>query len=261
MGLKRLFVLFLLCGSAIAQQAQSSTAPDYAVSARYVQGVGIGYRPTKGSGLTLNLAKGTANCLGTLVEYSGGTLSLTNGATNYVYLDAASSCAPAFNTSGFAATDIWVAKVVTSGGAITTIDDVRTGFTAPGTGAGTGSVTSVATTSPITGGTITTTGTIACATCTTTIASGAKTLATSAISSATCTSAQTDTATGTASTDAIIVSFNANPTAVTGYVPLTTGMLTIIYYPTTNTVNFIVCNNTSASITPGAVTINWRVVR
>lgn len=93
------------------------------------------------------------------------------------------------------------------------------------------------------------------------IASGAKALATSAIASATCTSAQTDTATGTATTDAIIASFNGDPTAVTGYVPLVTGMLTIIAYPTANTVNFKVCNNTSASITPGAVTINWRVVR
>jgi hypothetical protein len=93
------------------------------------------------------------------------------------------------------------------------------------------------------------------------VASGAKALATSAISSATCTSAQTDTATGALTTDAIIVSFNADPTAVTGYVPLTTGMLTIIVYPTADTVNFKVCNNTSASITPGAITLNWRVVR
>ncbi len=94
-----------------------------------------------------------------------------------------------------------------------------------------------------------------------TIASGAKALATGAISSAACTSAQTDTATGTLTTDAIIASFNADPTAVTGYVPLTTGMLAIIVYPTTDTVNFKVCNNTSSSITPGAITLNWRVVR
>ena len=98
-------------------------------------------------------------------------------------------------------------------------------------------------------------------TATYTIASGAKALATGAISSATCTSAQTDTATGTATTDAIIVTFNGDPTAVTGYVPLTTGMLTIIPYPTSNTVNFKVCNNTGSSITPGAITLNWRVVR
>lgn len=94
-----------------------------------------------------------------------------------------------------------------------------------------------------------------------TVASGAKALATGAISSAACTSAQTDTATGTATTDAIAASFNADPTGVTGYVPLTAGMLTIIAYPTADTVNFKVCNNTASSITPGAVTINWRVVR
>ena len=94
-----------------------------------------------------------------------------------------------------------------------------------------------------------------------TIASGAKALATAAISSAACTAAQTDTATGTLTTDVVTASFNGDPTAVTGYVPLTTGMLTIIAYPTADTVNFKVCNNTSASITPGAITLNWKVSR
>jgi hypothetical protein len=94
-----------------------------------------------------------------------------------------------------------------------------------------------------------------------TIASGATALATSAILSGACTAAQTATATGTLTTDAIIASFNGDPTAATGYVPLTTGMLTIIVYPTANAANFKVCNLTSSSITPGAVTLNWRVVR
>lgn len=94
-----------------------------------------------------------------------------------------------------------------------------------------------------------------------TVASGAKALATTAVGSAACSTAQTDTATGTLTTDAIIATFNADPTAVTGYVPLTSGMLTIIAYPTADTANFKVCNNTGSSITPGAVTINWRVVR
>lgn len=93
------------------------------------------------------------------------------------------------------------------------------------------------------------------------VAHGAKALATGAISSAACTTAQTDTATGTLTTDAIIAAFNGDPTAVTGYVPLTSGMLTIIVYPTADTVNFKVCNNTASSITPGAITLNWRVVR
>ena len=96
---------------------------------------------------------------------------------------------------------------------------------------------------------------------TSTIASGAKALATGAISSASCTSAQTAAATGTLTTDVVLASFNGDPTAVAGFVPLSSGMLTIITYPTADTVNFKVCNNTSASITPGAITLNWRVVR
>lgn len=94
-----------------------------------------------------------------------------------------------------------------------------------------------------------------------TVASGTASLGTGAVSSATCASAVTVTATGTASTDVITAGFNGDPTAVTGYVPLTTGMLTIIAYPTTNNVNFKVCNNTASSITPGAITLNWRVSR
>jgi hypothetical protein len=96
---------------------------------------------------------------------------------------------------------------------------------------------------------------------TSTIASGTSALGTGAISSATCATAVTTSATNTATTDVVLASFNGDPTAVTGYVPLTTGMLTIIAYPTANNVNFKVCNNTSASITPGAITLNWRVVR
>lgn len=99
------------------------------------------------------------------------------------------------------------------------------------------------------------------ATITRTVASGAKALATGAITSATCTTAQTATATGTLTTDAISASFNGDPTAVTGYVPLTSGMLTIMVYPTADTVNFKVCNNTAGSVTPGAITINWSVLR
>lgn len=96
---------------------------------------------------------------------------------------------------------------------------------------------------------------------TSTIASGSTAMGTGAISSSTCATVVTATATNTATTDVVSASFNGDPTAVTGYVPLTTGMLTIIVYPTTNNVNFKVCNNTTASITPGAVTLNWRVVR
>ncbi len=94
-----------------------------------------------------------------------------------------------------------------------------------------------------------------------TVASGTSALGTGAIASAACATAVTTTATGTATTDVISWGFNGDPTGVTGYVPLTTGMLTIIAYPSANNVNFKVCNNTSASITPGAITMNWAVRR
>lgn len=124
------------------------------------------------------------------------------------------------------------------------------------------SARTVSTMSPLGGGgALSSNLTLTCATCTVTVASGAQALTTTAISSATCSSAQTATATGTLTTDTIVATFNGDPTAVTGYVPLTTGMLTIIPYPTANAVNFKVCNNTAQSISPGAITLNWKVVR
>jgi hypothetical protein len=96
---------------------------------------------------------------------------------------------------------------------------------------------------------------------TATIAAGTSALGTSAIASGVCATVVTTAATNTATTDVVMASFNGDPTAVTGYTPATTGMLTIISYPSANNVNFKVCNSTSASITPGAITLNWRVLR
>lgn len=169
----------------------------------------------------------------------------------------------------------------------------------------TGTVTSIATTGPIGGGTITATGTITCTTCvtsaasltsgavvigsgsqasattttgtgvvtaignnlsaagglTTTIASGTSALGTSSIASTACATVVTTTATNVVSTDSIIWNPNASIKAVTGYVPATTGGLSIAAYPTSGNVNFDVCNWSTGIITPGALTINWRVVR
>jgi len=98
-------------------------------------------------------------------------------------------------------------------------------------------------------------------TLTQTIASGTSALGTSAIASGACATVVTTTATGVASTDAISWNANGSLKAITGYIPSTSGGLTIADYPTSGNVNFDVCNWTSASITPGAVTLNWRVVR
>jgi hypothetical protein len=96
---------------------------------------------------------------------------------------------------------------------------------------------------------------------TTTIASGTATLGTSLIASGAKASTVTVSATGVLTTDNIIADFNADPTGVVGFQPSASGMLTIIKFPTSNNVNFIVVNNTGGSITPGAITLNWRVVR
>lgn len=95
----------------------------------------------------------------------------------------------------------------------------------------------------------------------TTIASGTSALGTGAITSGACASAVTTTATGAATTDVIQWGFNGDPTGVTGYAPTANGMLTIISYPTSGNVNFKVCNLTATSITPQAITLNWRVSR
>jgi len=94
-----------------------------------------------------------------------------------------------------------------------------------------------------------------------TIASGTSALGTSEIASGACAAAVTTTATGTATTDIIGWGFNGDPTSTTGYSASADGMLTIISYPTSNNVNFKVCNNTASSVTPGAITLNWKVIR
>lgn len=94
-----------------------------------------------------------------------------------------------------------------------------------------------------------------------TVASGVAVLGTSAIGSGACATVVTVTATGTVTTDVVSSSFNGDVTGVTGYVPATSGILTIFSYPSVDNVNFKVCNLTSGSITPGAVTLNWKVAR
>jgi hypothetical protein len=97
---------------------------------------------------------------------------------------------------------------------------------------------------------------------TTTVASGTATLGTSSISSGACATVVTVSASGVATTDVVSVGYNGDPTAVTGYGVSSAGaVLTIYPYPSANNVNFKVCNSTGSPITPGSLTINWRVTR
>lgn len=126
--MKRLLALFIFASACFAQQPQTQTAPIFRTNAKYTNGVAPGYWPTAGTGLTLNLSAGTAFCGNAAVAYAAGTLTMTNTATNYVFLDTTASCAPTSNTTGFLGSTIPIATVVTSGGAITSITDDRTMF-------------------------------------------------------------------------------------------------------------------------------------
>jgi hypothetical protein len=139
--LKRcLIVLFLLspipcslCPSLLAQQP-TSTAPLFEVNSHYLGGrTWADYKASAGAGLTLNIAAGTAYCGDppAPVTYAGGTLTMTASQTNYVYLDPAAACVPAFNITGFAVGQIPLAKVVTGSSTITSVTDVRTCFVDP----------------------------------------------------------------------------------------------------------------------------------
>lgn len=98
-------------------------------------------------------------------------------------------------------------------------------------------------------------------TLTQTIASGSQALGTTLIASGAAAATISVAAAGVLTTDNIMADFNADPTSTTGYMPSASGMLTIIKFPTAGFVNFIVVNDTGAGITPGAITLNWRVVR
>ncbi|HBA86017.1 MAG TPA: hypothetical protein DCZ95_18180 [Verrucomicrobia bacterium] len=98
-------------------------------------------------------------------------------------------------------------------------------------------------------------------TLTRTIASGTSALGTAEIASGACATVVTTAASGVATTDAIMWGWNTRPSQITGYGYTTSGALRIDAYPTANNINFEVCNQTAGAITPGAVTLNWRVVR
>lgn len=93
------------------------------------------------------------------------------------------------------------------------------------------------------------------------VASGTAALVTTAISSGACVAITPVTATGALTTDVLTWWVASDPTAITGYAPVTTGGVQIVPWITSGLVNVKVCNPTTSSITPGALTINWRIMR
>jgi len=99
-----------------------------------------------------------------------------------------------------------------------------------------------------------------------TICSGTMTLGTTAMSSGTKFGASasaplTATCTGAATSDNVMIDFASDPSGVTGYAPSANGTLTIVKWVTANTLNLYQYNDTANSVTPGAMTVNYRVVR
>jgi hypothetical protein len=86
------------------------------------------------------------------------------------------------------------------------------------------------------------------------IASGTATMTTAAIAGGACGTTVTVAGAGITTADAITWSFAAS-------VGINPGELNVTQWPTAGNVNFQYCNETGASVTPTATTINWRVTR
>jgi hypothetical protein len=131
LGLFLLLTFNFQLSTVLTAQQPTSTAALFEVNSHYLGGrTWADYKGSAGAGLTLNIAAGTAYCGNPPVPvfYAGGTLTLTASQTNYVYLDPAATCVPAFNITGFAVGQIPLAKVVTGASTITTVTDVRSWF-------------------------------------------------------------------------------------------------------------------------------------
>lgn len=92
------------------------------------------------------------------------------------------------------------------------------------------------------------------------VASGTLALSTGAITSATCVD-NTATATNALTSDALEITFASDPTGVTGYAPSTGGSLWMAPWFAAGVLHVKQCNPSSGSITPSALSLNWRLVR
>ena len=256
-----------LTGSVTLSSGQSFTVPTGATVAPSGSGVVVATQYVGGGSLTNAVDLGTAETQGTLLVASGGTGAI-NHTSGGVLLG--SGFGSIRNTGvlssgqliiGDGSGDPTIAALsgdvaMTSGGVTSlqtnTVDGnelVATGAT-PGTYNaptmtvdGDGRVTSIVQGTNLL------------------VASGTKALATGVINAGACLT-DTATATGVASTDVVAWNPNADLSAVVGYRPISGDGLAIYPpIPSSNLITFKVCNPTASPITPGAVTLNYRVTR
>lgn len=94
------------------------------------------------------------------------------------------------------------------------------------------------------------------------ICKGTISLPTAAIASGSYALATPATCAGLLSTDNILLTFNGSPLAINGYMPNSSGQLLTIYvWPTSAAINVAVGNSNGSPVTPGAATLNYRVLR
>ena len=83
------------------------------------------------------------------------------------------------------------------------------------------------------------------------------TLGTGAITAGACAPTVTVAATGTTTSSVVTWSYASSPVGVSGYAA---GGLTVSAWPTAGNANFALCNPTGGTVTPGRMTLNFRVV-
>lgn len=98
----------------------------WAINSEWCQGVGPGYWPVAGAGLSLTLTSGTAFINGVIYRVGASILTMVDNTTNYIYLNSTGN--PASKTTTFTAGDIPIAVITTAGGVITNVEDDRDYF-------------------------------------------------------------------------------------------------------------------------------------
>ena len=81
-----------------------------------------------------------------------------------------------------------------------------------------------------------------------TVALNATNLGTASLGANSCTTPYAATATGVASTDAVIITANANISGITGYGAATADGLALYWYPGSGVINWVACNKTGTTI-------------